>query len=172
MTMWETLGKVLTSDNGLAVMLFFLVVVGLAVFAVRYGLIKIRTRHVRIGSAQDDERAIIRQQIEWSHLFIQSLASKIETDTSQYNGYFTKYILERCYDEVVDWITFNHLNLESDYISIKQDKICALVYSLNVRDEFKTPEFKERMRKWTKEVIERLVQIRSVYRLQADNRRC
>ena len=90
-------------------------------------------------------------------MFIMSLRSKIITDESEYNGYLMKYILERCYDKVVEWITFNHLNTKNAYIEIKQEEICSLVYGLGVKEEFKTAEFKHRMQNWTQELIEHLV---------------
>lgn len=165
--MWEAIKSILVSGNGGVVLVSVLFIFAVVCVAVKGGLVKIRTSHLEVGRvAHDDERAIIRQQIEWAHVFIMSLESKLDVNTERYNGYFTKYILERVYDEVVNWITFNHLSVDSDYINIKQDKICSLVYGLNVQDQFKTPEFKERMRRWVKEVIERLVLIRTVYKDQ------
>ena len=89
--------------------------------------------------------------------------SKFKADETKYNGYFTKYILERVYDKVVEWITFNHLTLKNEYIEIKQEEICSLIYGLGIGEEYKTPEFKKRICNWTREVIEHLVQIREVY---------
>lgn len=161
--MWEAMAKVLTSENAAIVLIFLAVVIAIVAAAVKMGLITVRMKAVKIGGGEK-ERTIIRQQTEWAHIFIMSLEAKIETDTSQFNGYFTKYILERIYDEVVMWITYNHITTSSAYIEIKQEQICALVYSLGVKGEFKTKEFKQRMCNWTREIIERLVQIREVYR--------
>ena len=52
----------------------------------------------------------------------------------------------------------------------KQKEIRYLVYSLNPRDEFKTPEFQGRMDKWTSELIQQLVEIRKLYSKQKVNR--
>lgn len=163
--MWETLGKVLTSPNAWGVLVFAAAVVAAAVFAVKSGAVAVRTKSLRIGG-DERERAIIRQQTEWAHVFIMSLESKVTADTDR--GYFAKYILESVYDKVVEWITFNHITTNSAYIEIKQEQICALVYSNGVKEQFKTKEFKQRMCGWTRELIERLVQIREVYSRQGE----
>lgn len=162
-TRWESIGNVLTSANGAFVLITLIILLILFAIFVKLGIISIHTKNVSVG-VDVDELNIVRQQVEWAHIYIMSLSSKIEDDKEQYNGYFTKYILERVYDEVVDWITFNHIRLDSDYISIKQDKICSLVYGFRVQPKFRTPEFKQRMCNWTREVIERLALIRQVYK--------
>jgi hypothetical protein len=109
------------------------------------------------------ERELIRRQIECAHDFIMSIEGKIVTDTSQYNGYFTKYILERTYDKVIEWIMFNHITINQLYIQDKQDTILNLIYALPITDDFKTPEFKARVENWVKELIERLVNVKTLY---------
>lgn len=161
--MWESIAKILTSENSVKTLIFLAVMILVILFEVRRGNLSFHGKGLKIGT-DEKERNIIRQQIEWVHIFIMSLEGKIITDTERYNGYFTKYILERIYDEIVDWITFNHLNNSSAYIEIKQEKICSLVYSMGVKKEFRTKEFKQRMNNWTREVIERLIQIREVYK--------
>ena len=75
------------------------------------------------------------------------------------------YILERMYGEVVEWITYNHINVESDYISIKQEKVKALLASMTVKpDIFTSKKFMTKVDDWTSEIIHRLVKIREVYK--------
>lgn len=161
--MWEAIEKILTDKNSWLLLCFVFVVIVIFIHEVRNGFFSFSSNSLRIGNGEK-ERNIIRQQVEWAHIYIMSLESKITPATNQYNGYFTKFILERVYDEVVDWVTFNHLNLNSAYIEIKQEKICALVYSLHVKPEFQTKEFKQRMNNWTREIIEGLVRIRQIYK--------
>lgn len=160
--------EILSKGSNFIVFLIFVAlviaaVIALAIYLVRRGAVGINTGKIYVGSDQR-EREIIRQQVEYARLYIESLSGKIKVKESHYGGYFTKYVLERVYDEVVDWITFNHLSKEGAYISIKQAKITNLVYSLNVNEEFQTPEFKERMEKWVEELISELVQIRQLYK--------
>lgn len=162
--MWEAIQNVLISRNGLVIIVLVTVVILLAVRLGKHGLLKIHTRHVSIGD-DERERTIIREQVDWTHTYLQGLVSKIQqvTPDLMYDGYFTKYILEIAFDEMVKWITFNHIIADEAYIKMKQDKICSLVYTYNVRPEFRTPEFQERMKRWVKEIIEHLIDIRKVY---------
>lgn len=160
--MWNAIKEILTDTNTWQVLLFSSFFIAVIIIAGKNGLLSVKAKGIRLGT-DEIERNIIRQQVEWAHLYIMSLQSKIEVDESRYNGYFTKYILERIYDKTVEWITFNHLHTKNAYIEIKQEEICALVYGLGVKDEFKTPEFKKRMCNWTRELIEHLVQIREIY---------
>lgn len=160
--MWDAIKGVLTDTNAWQVLLFLVFLVVIVIIAGKKGLLSVKAKGIRLGT-DENERNIIRQQIQWSHLYIMSLRSKFKADETKYNGYFTKYILERVYDKVVEWITFNHLTIKNEYIEIKQEEICSLIYGLGIGEEYKTPEFKKRICNWTREVIEHLVQIREVY---------
>lgn len=160
--MWETIKEILLSGNAWFILIFiFLVLIIVALF-VKKGTIKVNTKHIQIGN-ELTQRELIRRQVETAHTFIMSLEGKIVCDTSKYNGYLTKYILERVYDKVIEWIIFNHITTNQLYIQDKQESICNLVYTMNVNDDFKTPEFKNRMCNWVKELIEQLVQVKEIY---------
>lgn len=171
--MWEALSNILTSTNALQTIIGVILICLIVVVMIKSGVIRIKTKHLQVGrvrSASDTERAIIREQCDFTHVYLQGLISKIQQVTPDllYNGYFTKYILEVVYDEFVRWITFNHVEDSEGYISTKQQKICSLVYSMGVRTEFKTPEFNKRMRNWVEEIIRELVRIRRVYEKQGE----
>jgi hypothetical protein len=159
--MWETITTLIDSPMCLNILAHLIIIILIILIGVKLGIISVNTKHLNLGSNQK-ERDIIRQQIEWSYAFIMGLESKF--NSKQYNPYFTKYILERIYDEVVNWITFNHINIESEYIVVKQEKLASIVYSLIVKEEFKTPEFRKQMDEWTENLIYRLVQIRKLYK--------
>lgn len=160
--MWETISTVLTSANAWQVLIFLAIAVFIFVILVKGGVIAIKTKHFRIGQAEI-ERETIRRQVEAAHDFIMSIEGKINADTSHYNGYFTKFILERVYDKAIEWIMFNHISNTPMYVQDKQDTVCNLVYTFDIGDEFKTPEFKKRICNWTQELIAKLVQTRELY---------
>ena len=160
--MWETISTVLTSANAWQVLIFLGIAVFIFVLLVKGGVIAIKTKHFRIGQAEV-ERETIRRQVEAAHDFIMSIEGKINADTSHYNGYFIKFILERVYDKAIEWIMFNHISNTPMYVQDKQDTVCNLVYTFDIGDEFKTPEFKKRMCNWTQELIAKLVQTRELY---------
>jgi hypothetical protein len=161
--MWEAIGKVLMSPNaGIVLAGLILVLVLLSVLS-RWGLLSINTKGLSLG-ADIRERDIIRQQVEWAHSYISGLYSSIQPAESEYGGYFTRFLLELAYSEVVDWISFNHMKLDSEYIAIKQMKIKSIIYSYDIRPEFRTPKFEKQIDAWVEEVIKKLVAIRQMYK--------
>ena len=160
--MWKAISEVLTSGNSLQVLIFLSVILLVFVVLVKNGIVAIKTKHFRIGQAEK-EREIIRRQVETAHDFIMSIEGKIEIEANQCNKYFTKYVLERVYDKVIEWVIFNNISNSSMYVQDKQESICNMVYMFPIGDTFKTPEFKKRMQNWTSELIARLVQTREIY---------
>ena len=143
------------------------------VFLAKIAKVKIHTQHLSIGTMPAEskeayyERKIVQEQCDFTHTYLMGLIGKI-TDVCPdlhlaYDGWMTRCILEYVYDEVVTWIHYNHITADEAYISVKQNKVCSLVYTQPVRPEFKTPEFQERMKRWVAEVITELVRIRKVY---------
>lgn len=159
--MWGAISQVLTSANAWEVLIFLAVIVIFAIVLVKSGTVAINTKHLRIGKAEK-EREIIRRQVEAAHDFIMSIEGKIP-EKPEYGGYFTKYILERVYDKVIEWVMFNHITDTPMYVQDKQATICNLVYTFSISEEYKTPEFKNRMCNWTAELITRLVRTREIY---------
>lgn len=162
--MWEAIRDVLVSANSGVVMACLLILVVILSVLSRKGILSINTKGLTLG-ADVKERDIIRQQVEWTHCYVRSLYSTIQPmSNNAYQGYFTRYILEQCYSEIVDWITFNHITLDSDYIAIKQTKIKSIVFSYDLDPQFKTPKFEKQIDAWVEEVIKKLALIRDVYR--------
>ena len=159
--MWDFIKAVSTSVYIIPVLVFTLIVLLIVILLVKKGLISVNTKAIKVGTSES-ERAIIRQQIEWVHLHCDSLEKSLP-HPQNYDIWRGKYILERMYDEIVDWITFNHICTSEGYISIKQERIWATIQSLVRKNEFSTPEFKEFIYKDTEYIIRRLVHIRQVY---------
>lgn len=159
--MWDFIKAVSTSVYIIPVLIFTLIVLLTVILLIKKGLISINTKAVKVGTSES-ERAIIRQQIEWVHLHCDSLEKSLP-HPQNYDIWRGKYILERMYDEIVDWITFNHICTSEGYISIKQERIWATIQSLVRKNEFSTPEFKEFIYNDTEYIIRRLVHIRQVY---------
>lgn len=159
--MWDFIKAVSTSVYIIPVLIFTLIVLLTVILLIKKGLISVNTKAVRVGTSES-ERAIIRQQIEWVHLHCDSLEKSLP-HPQNYDIWRGKYILERMYDEIVDWITFNHICTSEGYISIKQERIWATIQSLVRKEEFSTPEFKEFIYNDTEYIIRRLVHIRQVY---------
>lgn len=160
--MWQAISEILTKGNILSLTVCLIVIVLLAIILVKSGVLKIDTNHFQLG-VREDERKVIQQQKEFAYAFVMSLEYSVPKFDG-YNEYITKYILERMYDEVVDWIVFNHITTSGDYIKVKGSKLCYLVDCLAKEDIYKSEEMHEYIKAHVEILIKELVHIREVYK--------
>lgn len=158
--MWQAIEKILLSDNSVIVLFFLVIIILLLAHLSNKGVFKWHTEKLTIG-ASENERAIIRQQVEWAELEIESLASA--EIFSHVDEWRTKYILEKIFDEILQWIIFNHIKDSPEYISIKQEKIWNMTQTLVFREEFRSDEFKDFIYKEVDKIIKRLIFLRRQY---------
>ena len=154
----------LNGSNAIPVIIFLAFFVIVIVVLCKKGIISINKGGVRIG-ADENERTIIRNQSQSAYLFVMSIKGKVlpENPTKE-QRLITELMLEKVYDNVVNWINYNHINSANSYIEIKQSEIKCLVYSQDhLEEEYKTEEFAKRMDGWVKELILNLIQIRKEY---------
>ena len=162
--MWESIANILTSTNAVAVLTFLCVCIIGGVVLFKTNLLQIHTDSVRLG-AMDTERNIIRQQQDYVRLHLKSLENDLDKPEG-YNEWLGRFIVMRVYAEYVEWISFNHLSKSEAYIKVKQNKLVDLINQYTYKEEFKTEEFIEFIRKDTRQMILDLIQIREVYKDQ------
>lgn len=159
--MWRAISDVLTSGNAYSVLLTILLLIIIIAILAKLGIFRLNVKGVNIGG-DEDERAIIRQQTEWSQLFILGLQQ--HPIFKGYNEYHTLWVLEKMFDEVLNWIVFNHISDSENYISIKQEKLWNLIQTLVTDEKFTSQEFQDIVYENTEKLVKRLVYIRKNYR--------
>ena len=159
--MWETVKTVLTSSNCITVLSFCVFFTIWFSILAKNGLLKVNFKGLKINK-EDKERIIIRQQIEWSILYCNGLEPRLPHPNG-YDVWHAKYVLERVLDEILTWITFNHISTNDNYIEVKQNKMINLINSMTDKPDYQTKEFREEIKKEMKFVICKLVQIRELY---------
>lgn len=160
--MWETISTILTGPNAFVVLIFLAFVSVILFILVKSGAIRISTPNMSINTG-DVERNIIRQQLDYVSLHLNGLEAKLDKP-DDYNEYLGKLIIEKVFDEYVNWITFNHINKSPAYVEIKQERVVSLIRQYTIKEEFRSEEFEDMIRKDTKEIIEALIRIREVYK--------
>jgi hypothetical protein len=125
-------------------------------------VLKISTSAFQLSTG-DTERNIIRQQLDYVLLHLNGVEASLEKPDN-YNDLLGKLIIEKIYDEYVNWITFNHINKSSAYIELKQERIVNIVQQYTVKEEFKSEKFLELIKADTKKTLEDLIRIREVYK--------
>lgn len=165
--MWEALGNVFTSPSGWQVLLTIVVIILMIIFMAKAGVLKVHTRFVSVGESYDAGKKInqivVRRQIEFAEAFCTNLLADIYQlyPEQAYGGWKTRCILEQVYDEIVRWISFNHITNDDIYINNKVIIIRALVMKNEPADYFKTKEFEEKISGWVVTVVKQLVTIRT-----------
>ena len=106
---WESISSIVNGNNGLSVIVFAIILIILFSVLVKKGVISINKGGVRIGS-DERELTIVRNQSQWAYLYLMSLKGKlIDVEEPKRDDFFADVVLERCYDKVVEWITYNHI---------------------------------------------------------------
>lgn len=160
--MWDTINNALSGNNSIAILVFALLVIIIVTMLVKGNYVKVDTSVVKIG-ANEQERSVLRQQSEWTYQYVSGLYGQILTIFPHLNKDKTKYILECIYDEIIVWIMFNHITRSDMYVMVKQEKLISIVSGMDVDPAILSDEFKKKMNTWTKEIINRLVDIREYY---------
>jgi len=163
MNKWDAAKELISSPNAWMFLLVLVFVIFVIISMAKAGLISFKGKGLRLGS-DEKELTIVRNQTQWTYLYLMSLEGKlVAMEDPVRDDFFASLVLEKVYDKIVEWITYNHINSSDSYLEIKQSEIKCLVYSLPIQDVFKTPEFENRMNCWVKEIITNLIKIRKEY---------
>ncbi|MCR5494797.1 MAG: hypothetical protein K6F15_04090 [Treponema sp.] len=159
--MWDAISSVLNGSNSVFVMLFIMILVMWFSIMAKNGFFRVRIKGLKFGS-EELERKIIRQQSDWVKLYLDGMEARLPHPEG-YDTWRSKYILERIYDEILTWITYNHISTDDIYIGIKQNRVINLVNSLTIKKEYQTDEFRKVIKDEMAFVITKLVEIRKLY---------
>ena len=164
--MWDAIREILTSSNAVGVLLILgfilLVLIIVAIVLVKGNYFQVHTQAVSIGY-QEKERNIIRQQLNSVWLHLEEVEANLPKDET-YDAQLGQRIILEVYKEYTDWISFNHLTKSEGYIRLKQNALVSLVNKLTVNERYKGEDFKEYIKRDTKETIYELINIREVFK--------
>lgn len=159
------IATILTSTNAIPlVLLVILFVVILAVLA-KKGIISFSGHGLAVGN-DENERRIIRQQIEYTKAELELFVQQLIIDYEKVEGWDLNkclYAKELVYDIYMETISFNHITTDDFYIKGKCIKILAEISKVVLPDNFKTEEFNSKIEKETEKIIKNLVEIRKYY---------
>ena len=161
--MWEALQAVLTSDNFLKAVLGIVALVVLFAFLAKKGLISFKGKGFKIGHSDEEERTIIRTQIQWCEADVESMLREIVNNSLKEgdNIYKACYTVEKVLDELVKIVIFNHITLEPQYIKLKQDLIWSTVSKINPEQVW--DKLEPLVRERVENAIRNLYEIRHYY---------
>lgn len=165
--MWEAIKSIANSPNLnlilTVVMIILFITLAIAIAAIKMGVVSVHTNHVNIGG-DERERNIIQKQKEYAHAACTSMLNTILKMDDNLDTWRTKCVLEYVYDEIIDWITFNHITATDDYVNVKASCLRVIVRSNVDKDMFFTDEFNSVIDTFTKNMITELIRIRKIYK--------
>lgn len=160
--MWSALQEILTSNNFWKTVIGIGALVILLAVLVKKGLISFKGHGLSVGSAEN-ERVIVRQQIEFCKTQTETMANYIISSYEDADEWRIKYICELVYDIWIEAISYNHITKDSFYIQNKFEKVWAVILKETFTEIFSSEEFKKIVFDECKKVVERLVDIKEYY---------
>lgn len=160
--MWTAIQGILTDGNFLKSVAGIGMLVALLAFLAKKGIISFKGKGLRIGSAEN-ERVIVRQQIEFCKTQTETMANYIISSYKGADEWRIKYICELVYDIWIEAISYNHITKDSFYIQNKFEKVWAVILKETFTERFSSEEFKKIVFDECKKVVERLVDIKEYY---------
>lgn len=155
--MWEAITNLINGSNGIAVLLFTLVVIGIAVILLKKGLISINTKSIKIG-ASESTRHLLQSQIE----LVNARFAEAEANLpSHLDVYRTKFVICRAIDVLERAVIFNNMSTDEVYITAKCSSVYATVLQLTDDEYFRTPEFRDFCYKLVADLIRDLVRMKA-----------
>ena len=155
--MWESVERLVDTGKGW----FVLIIIGLIILAVRMGYMKVKTDKVLIGkSSGENVRLLMKKQAEYAYNACVGFEKRLQ-HFDGYNPLLGSLIVEKVYDEIVDWIMVNHIDDDKDYIESKQEIIWNIVTSETIDKRMRTEKFRDQCNECIESIIKRLVQMRT-----------
>lgn len=167
--MWKAIGDALMSENGLLVVILIIALAIITGVSAKIGHLKITTDKIRIGTdAQEKERTIIRNQLDWMRDAVFAFERQIdelvaEREVKKYNNFRTKYILAMLYIEMSEWVLYNHIDHSQHYLEIKRSDLWNKVLTMTEKEELQSDEFQSMVFAEVERIIEKLILIRKEY---------
>lgn len=155
----EVVNNLLTSKAFIPSIIFIIGLVVVATVGIRQGWFKFKGKGITIGE-DENERRIIRQQMEYTHVKCESIISYLPEGLDYYRSL---YVISKFEDFIQNMIIYNHIKNDSEYIQLKYEMAYSLVLKLTENDYFKSKEFKNWFYDLVREMIDRLVTIRQTY---------
>ena len=159
----DKVAESLQSDNGWIIAILIVIIIVLLIIGARYGLVKIKTTKLQVGiDASDRVHQIIKHQKDWVKIAVSAFNRKIPKH-DDYNEFRGMFILEKCLNEINDWIDLNHIEDKKTYIELKQELIWNLLLSYTEKKELRSEKFKKEVYDYVEYIIKNLVRIRKQY---------
>lgn len=167
-------GEVLTSSNGIAIAVIFILAIILLLLLARLGYFSFKGKGLTVGKTENEVRSTLLKQKEFLLQYCSYLSQSIVSDLAKKGIEITyiniDYVVEKTVDEWLGWLLVNHITEEEAYIKLKtqQTKLIMLKAIGRVNPELLQNEelvnyFNSLCEKTTKDIIKGML---SVYKTE------
>lgn len=154
----------LNGPNGLLIALLLAFIAICIIIGAKHSLVKIHTERIDIGrQSSDNERKILRYQKDWVHLECMAFEEKVPHNFEGYDKWKARCVIERIYDEIVDWIMLNHIEDTERYVKLKQEIVWNIILTSTDHKVLRSNNFKKEVDAKIAQVITHLITIREQY---------
>lgn len=171
-------GVILTSSNGIAIAVIFILAVILLLLLARLGYFSFKGKGLTVGKTENEVRSTLLKQKEFLLQYCSYLSQSIVSDLVKKGIEITyiniDYVVEKTVDEWLGWLLVNHITDEDAYIKLKtqQTKLIMLKAVGRVNPELLQNEelvsyFNSLCEKTTKDIIAGMF---SVYKTERRDR--
>lgn len=161
--MWEVIGEILTSGNGIVITVAIVAVVIWCGIEAKKGIIKIKTKNISVGKeSREAERDVVRNQYEWTVSACEAFVNHVPVFEGRDDGIMNA-VIHKCIIEIARWIMLNHIHDTKSYIKIKQDVIWNLVQKHVRHKKLTSDEFRAEVDAYVDYIIKNLVTIRKEF---------
>jgi hypothetical protein len=151
--MWESFSSIVNSPNFDKFSIFVFILFCCCVVLVKTNILKINTKHVKIGDSED--RILIRNQMEYSETSCKAQLKKILPYCE--NEYHARFIISKVEDVFQQMIIYNHINADDEcYIRSKKNLVLLTIQKYVKDEHFFSPEFRSCCDKFVEELIKDL----------------
>lgn len=159
MTWADAVAAIVTSKAFIPSLIFLAGIIIVVIVGIKKGWFTFKGKGFTIG-ADENERRIIRQQMEYTHVKCDSIISYLPDGLDHYRSL---YVISKFEDFIQNMIIYNHIKNDSEYIQLKYEMAYSLVLKLTENEYFRSEEFKKWFYDLVREIIDRLVTIRQTY---------
>lgn len=165
--MWNAIQGILTDGNFLKSVIGIGMLVALLAFLAKKGIISFKGKGLKVGHSDEEERTIIRSQIQ----YVKSAISDFYDDIPDFDGrneWRLRFICEKIVSVFMDIISLNHISREHIYTEMKQASVWAIVVNNAESEMVTSDEFKKKVYAKTAEILDKLISIREYYNIEGN----
>lgn len=156
------LSEILTSPNAAIVIIGLIAIIIVLAILAKLGIISFNRAGVKLGVA-DEERAVLRNQIDYIDVACNGMVSKLPNKFTEGDSYYhTKYVIQKVISEFIKIVSYNHLTDDEAYLTTKQEVIYFTILKRTNDVYFRSEEFRDLICKFTRDLIKQLIKIRAL----------